>query len=59
MDRKCEVENMRWKKYSVELEVTGITRKATAEMLAEQFQISADFCLEDNGYHVQDQNQRL
>lgn len=50
---------MRWKKYSVELEVTGITRKATAEMLAEQFQISADFCLEDNGYHVQDQNQRL
>ena len=50
---------MRWKKYSVELEVTGITRKATAEMLAEQFQTSADFCLEDNGYHVQDQNQRL
>ena len=50
---------MRWKKYSVELEVTGITRKATAEMLAEQFQISADFCLEDNGYHVQNQNQRL
>ena len=39
--------------------MTGITRKAAAEILAEQFQTAADFCLEDNGYHVQDQNQRL
>ena len=50
---------MRWKKYCIEMDMTGITRKAAAEMLAEQFQTAADFCLEDNGYHVQDQNQRL
>lgn len=50
---------MRWKKYGVEMDMTGITRKAAAEILAEQFQTVADFCLEDNGYHVQDQNQRL
>lgn len=50
---------MRWKKYGIEMDMTGITRKAVAEVLAEQFQIATDFCLEDNGYHVQDQNQRL
>ena len=50
---------MRWKKYCIEMDMTGITRKAAAEILAEQFQTAADFCLEDNGYHVQDQNQRL
>ena len=50
---------MRWKKYGVEMDMTGITRKAAAEILAEQFQTASDFCLEDNGYHVQDQNQRL
>ena len=50
---------MRWKKYCIEIDMTGITRKAAAEILAEQFQTVADFCLEDNGYHVQDQNQRL
>lgn len=49
---------MRWKKYCIEMDMTGITRKAAAEILAEQFQTAADFCLEDNGYHVQDQNQR-
>lgn len=50
---------MRWKKYGIEMDMTGITRKAAAEILAEQFQTTSDFCLEDNGYHVQDQNQRL
>ena len=50
---------MRWKKYCIEMDMTGITRKAAAEILAEQFQTVADFCLEDNGYHLQDQNQRL
>lgn len=50
---------MRWKKYCIEMDMTGITRKAAAEKLAEQFQNVAAFCLEDNGYHVQDQNQRL
>ena len=28
---------MRWKKYGVEMDMTGITRKAVAEILAEQF----------------------
>ena len=50
---------MKWKKYCIEIDMTGITRKAAAEILAEQFQTVADFCLEDNGYQVQDRNQRL
>ena len=50
---------MRWKKYGVEIDMTGITRKAVAEILAEQFDTKVVFCLSDNGYNVPDQNQRL
>ena len=50
---------MRWKKYGVEMDMTGITRKAVAEILAEQFDTKVVFCLSDNGYNVPDQNQRL
>ncbi|WP_302770308.1 amidoligase family protein [Anaerotignum lactatifermentans] len=50
---------MRWKKYGVEMDMTGITRKAVAEILAEQFDTKDVFCLSDNGYNVPDQNQRL
>ena len=50
---------MRWKKYGVEMDMTGITRKVVAEILAEQFDTKVVFCLSDNGYNVPDQNQRL
>ena len=50
---------MRWKKYGIEMDMTGITRKAAAEILAEQFDTKVVFCLSDNGYNVPDQNQRL
>ena len=50
---------MRWKKYSVDMEMTGITRKTVSEILAEEFKSLSEFCLEDNGYHVQDQNNRF
>lgn len=50
---------MRWKKYGVEMDMTGITRKAVAEILAEQFDTKVVFWLSDNGYNVPDQNQRL
>ena len=36
---------MRWKKYGVEMDMTGITRKAVAEILAEQFDTKVVFCL--------------
>ena len=50
---------MRWKKYGVQMDMTGITRKAAAEILAEQFDTKVVFCLSDNGYNVPDRNQRL
>lgn len=50
---------MRWKKYGIDMDMTGITRKAVAEILAEQFDTKVVFCLSDNGYNVPDQNQRL
>ena len=50
---------MRWKKYGIEMDMTGITRKAVAEILAEQFDTKVVFCLSNNGYNVPDQNQRL
>ena len=34
---------MRWKKYGVEMDMTGITRKAVAEILAEQFDTKVVF----------------
>ena len=35
---------MRWKKYGVEMDMTGITRKAVAEILAEQFDTKVAVC---------------
>ena len=49
---------MRWKKYCVEMDVTGITRKSVAEILSKQFQTASVFDLQYNGYHVQDQDGR-
>ncbi|MBM6830317.1 amidoligase family protein [Anaerotignum lactatifermentans] len=45
---------MRWKKYGVEMDVTGITRKAAAEILADLFQTDYKFQSEDNSYEVKD-----
>ena len=50
---------MRWKKYCVEMDVTGITRKSVAEILSKQFQTASVFDLQNNGYHVQDQDGRI
>ena len=50
---------MRWKRYCVEMDVTGITRKSVAEILSKQFQTASVFDLQNNGYHVQDQDGRI
>lgn len=49
---------MRWKKYCVEMDMTGITRKSVAEILSKQFQTASVFDLQKNGYHVQDYDGR-
>ena len=43
---------MRWKKYGVEMDMTGITRKAAAEILAEQFDTKVVFCLSDITFRI-------
>lgn len=48
---------MRWKKYSVEMDMTGTTRKAVAEMLSDIFE--NEYIFEDNGYYVEDKINRL
>ena len=48
---------MRWKKYSVEMDMTGTTRKAVAEMLSNIFE--NEYIFEDNGYYVEDKMNRL
>ena len=48
---------MRWKKYSVEMDMTGTTRKAVAEMLSDIFE--NEYIFEDNGYYIEDKINRL
>ena len=48
---------MRWKKYSIEMDMTGTTRKAVAEMLSDIFE--NEYIFEDNGYYVEDKINRL
>ena len=45
---------MRWKKYGVEMDMTGITRKAAAEILADIFQTEYNFQSDENCYEVKD-----
>ena len=48
---------MRWKKYSIEMDMTGTTRKAVAKMLSDIFE--NEYIFEDNGYYVEDKINRL
>ena len=48
---------MRWKKYSIEMDMTGTTRKAVAEMLNDIFE--NEYIFEDNSYYVEDKINRL
>ena len=48
---------MRWKKYSIEMDMTGTTRKAVAEMLSNIFE--NEYIFEDNSYYVEDKMNRL
>ena len=48
---------MRWKKYSVEMDMTGTTRKAVAEMLSDIFE--NEYIFEDNGYYIEDKMNRI
>lgn len=45
---------MVWKKYSLEIELTGITRKRAAELLAEKFETTAAYSFEGSRYNVTD-----
>ena len=45
---------MRWKKYCIEMDMTGITRKAAAEILADIFQTEYNFQSDENCYEVKD-----
>ena len=45
---------MVWKKYSVELELTGITRKRAAELFAEQFESPPKYSFDGDRYTVTD-----
>lgn len=48
---------MRWKKYSIEMDMTGTTRKAVAEMLSDIFE--NEYIFEDNGYYIEDKMNRI
>ena len=48
---------MRWKKYSIEMDMTGTTRKAVAEMLSDIFE--NEYIFEDNGYYIKDKINRV
>lgn len=48
---------MRWKKYSIEMDMTGTTRKAIAEMLSNIFE--NEYIFEDNSYYIEDKINRL
>ena len=48
---------MRWKKYSIEMDMTGTTRKAVAEMLSDIFE--NEYIFEDNSYYIEDKINRL
>ena len=48
---------MRWKKYSIEMDMTGTTRKAVAEMLSNIFE--NEYIFEDNGYYIEDKMNRI
>ncbi len=48
---------MRWKKYSIEMDMIGTTRKAVAEILSDVFE--NEYIFEDNGYYIEDKINRL
>ncbi len=50
---------MVWKKYGLEMEFTGITRKRAAELIAEQFETAAQYSFEGDKYSVTDSRDRV
>ena len=45
---------MVWKKYALEMEFTGITRKRAAELIAEHFGTAAQYSFDGDKYSVAD-----
>lgn len=50
---------MLWRKYGLEMEFTGITRKRAAELIAEQFETSAAYSFEGDRYSIKDTRERV
>lgn len=50
---------MVWRKYGLEMEFTGITRKRAAELAAEQFGTTAAYSFEGDKYSVVDTRERI
>ncbi len=50
---------MVWKKYGLEMEFTGITRKRAAEQIAEHFGTAAQYSFEGDKYSVTDPRDRV
>lgn len=49
---------MRWKRYRVNLELTGMTRKRAAEIMGELFQMKAEYSFDGDKYTVKDSRER-
>ncbi len=49
---------MVWKKYGLEIEFTGITRKRAAELVAEHFKTTAAYSFEGDKYSIADERGR-
>ncbi len=50
---------MVWKKYALEMEFTGITRKRAAELIAEHFETAAQYSFDGDKYSVADTRGRV
>lgn len=50
---------MRWKRYQLKIDLTGITKKRVAEILSDYFQSSYSYESEKDCYTVMDNRERL
>ena len=50
---------MRWKRYSIAMDMTGITRKRAAEILAETFKSDYKYNFDSDGYTIKDRRGRI
>ena len=50
---------MRWKRYSIAMDMTGITRKRAAEILAETFKSDYKYNFDSGGYTIKDRRGRI